>query len=100
MAAWRFSVRADGDLMSIAFYTTREWGEEQAPRYLDDLEACCQQLADHPGLGRECDEIRPGLRRMEHGRHVVFYRQQKAGILIARVLHRRMLPGRQLVGED
>ena len=48
MAAWRFSVRADGDLMSIAFYTTREWGEEQALRYLDDLEACCQQLADHP----------------------------------------------------
>ena len=86
--------------MSIAFYTTREWGEEQALRYLDDLEACCQQLADHPGLGRECDEIRPGLRRMEHGRHVVFYRQQKAGILIARVLHQRMLPGRQLVGED
>ena len=31
--------------MSIAFYTTREWGEEQALRYLDDREACCQRVA-------------------------------------------------------
>ena len=81
-------------------YTTREWGEEQALRYLDDPEACCQQVADHPGLGRACDEIRPGLHRIEHGQHVVFYRRQKEGILISRILHQRMLPGRQFGDKD
>jgi plasmid stabilization system protein ParE len=31
---------------------------------------------------------------MEHGKHVVFYRQERGGILISRILHQRMLPER------
>jgi antitoxin ParD1/3/4 len=50
-------------------------------------------------LGRPCDDIRPGLRRMEHGKHVVFYRLQKpGGILVVRILHQRMLPEKQAIG--
>jgi plasmid stabilization system protein ParE len=41
--------------MSIGSYTLRTWGEEQAVRYIDELEACCQMLADNPALGRTCD---------------------------------------------
>lgn len=74
MAVFRFSNRAETDLLDIGAYTLQTWGEAQAIRYIDDLEACCQMLADNPALGRECDDIRRGLRRMEHGRHVVFYR--------------------------
>jgi len=36
--------------------------------------------------------IRAGLRRMEHGSHVIFYRWLPEGIFIVRVLHERMLP--------
>ncbi len=86
--------------MDIAHYTLRVWGEDQTFRYLDDLEACCRKLADHPGLGRKCDDIRPGLRRLEHGSHIIFYRQQAKGILVTRILHQRMLPGRQPVDDD
>lgn len=82
-------------MLNIASYTLRTWGEEQTIRYLDDLETCCQTLADNPALGRSCDEIRPGLHRMERGRHVVFYREDAAGILVSRILHQRMLPERQ-----
>ena len=57
-------------------------------------------LADNPSLGRACDNIRPGLRRMEHARHVVFYRQTPTGVLISRILHQRMLPENQDVGDD
>ena len=32
---------------------------------------------------------------MERGRHVVFYREVAGGILVSRILHRRMLPERQ-----
>jgi plasmid stabilization system protein ParE len=32
------------------------------------------------------------LRRLEHGKHVVFYRQDRGGILVSRILHQRMLP--------
>ena len=92
MAPFRFSRRAEGDLLNIGAYTIRVWGEAQADRFLGELEACCQLLADNPGLGRRCDYVRHGLCRMEHGKHVVFYRQEPGGILVARLLHESMLP--------
>jgi toxin ParE1/3/4 len=57
-------------------------------------------LADNPALGRSCDDIRPGLRRMESGQHVVFYREEAGGILISRILHQRMLPERHAMDDD
>ena len=99
MAAFRFTRRAEADLLSIGAYTLRTWGEDQTIRYLDDLEACCQMLADNPTLGRVCDEVRPGLRRMERGRHVVFYREDAGGILVSRILHQRMLPERHAIDD-
>lgn len=100
MAHCRFSRRAEADLLGIGDYTLRAWGEDQAIRYIIDLEACCQMLADNPELGRNCGDIRPGLRRMECGSHVVFYREGKEGILVSRVLHERMLPERHAMDED
>ena len=96
MAAFRFSRRAETDLLSIGEYTLRTWGKVQAARYINELELCCQTLADNPALGRACDDIRPGLRRLEHRKHVIFYRQQHRGILVSRILHERMLPDRRL----
>lgn len=99
MAAFRFSRKAESDLLDIARYTLDRWGEDQAIRYLNNLEACCEQLARNPDLGRTCDDILPGLRRMEHGRNVLFYRQEKSGrVLISRILHQRMLPKRHMMG--
>ena len=99
MAAFRFSRRAEADLLSIGAYTLRTWGEDQTIRYMNDLEACCQMLADNPSLGRACDDVRPGLRRMERGRHVVFYREDAGGILVSRILHQRMLPERRAIDD-
>jgi toxin ParE1/3/4 len=92
MAKFRLSRLAEADLMDIGTYSLNKWGEDQTVRYLDALEACCQQLADNPRLGRACDQIRPGLRRMEIGRHVIFYRLESKGISVSRILHQRMLP--------
>jgi toxin ParE1/3/4 len=85
--------------MDIGAYTLNAWGEDQTICYIDGLETCCQQLADNPELGRLCDHIRPGLRRMEHPRHVVFYRIEAGGILVSRILHQRMLPERHRIDE-
>jgi toxin ParE1/3/4 len=100
VASFRFSRRAEADLLSVADYTLRTWGEDQAIRYIDDLESCCQMLGDNPALGRVGDDVRPGLRRMEHGRHVVFYRETAGGILVSRILHQRMLPERQSIDDE
>ena len=97
MAAFRFSRRAEADLLRIAEYTLRTWGKPQAARYLGEMEKCCQTLAENPVLGRPCDDVRPGLRRLEHGKHVVFYRRELLGILVTRILHQRMLPERHAI---
>jgi toxin ParE1/3/4 len=100
VAGFRLSRRAESDLMDIARHTLQRWGEDQAIRYINDLETCCRQLVGNPDLGRACDNIRPGLRRMEHGRHVVFYRQEPGGVLVSRILHQRMLPGRHALDNE
>lgn len=99
MALVRFSSRAENDLTEIALYTLETWGEKQAIRYINDLEICCRKLAENPALGRTCDDVRPGLRRLKSAKHVVFYRQEPGGILVSRILHERMLPERHLIGE-
>ena len=87
-------------MYNIGLYTLRTWGEAQTDRYICQLEDCCQLIADNPALGRPCDQIRPGLRRMEQGNHVVFYREEPGGILISRILHRRMLPDKQAIDDE
>jgi toxin ParE1/3/4 len=100
MAVFRISVRAEANLLSIGTHTLRTWGEAQAALYMSELEACCQMLADNPALGRTCGHIRPGLRCMEHGKHVLFYREEAANILVSRILHQRMLPERQVFDDE
>ncbi|HVT97205.1 MAG TPA: type II toxin-antitoxin system RelE/ParE family toxin [Acidobacteriaceae bacterium] len=88
----RFTARAEADLTRIADYTLHMWGETQKVRYVRSLQACCVRLEENPMLGRPCDEIRPGLRRMEEGKHVIFYRPEKNGIAVYRILHQSMVP--------
>lgn len=99
MAKAELTRLAAADLESIFEYTLETWGNRQAELYLENLQAGIQQLADHPGMGRSCDPIRPGLKRMEHSRHTVFYRQNVSGILVTRILHQSMLPDRQILNE-
>lgn len=100
MAHFRFSRLAEADLLRIGAYTLETWGEDQASQYLLELEECCQKLGHHSQLGRACDEILPDLRRLEHGRHVIFYREKEDCVFVSRVLHRRMLPENHDFGDE
>lgn len=94
MSAYSLARLAESDLKSIIRYTMKTWGPAQTVRYRQGLQDCFQLLADNPSVGRRCDSIRPGLRRFEHGKHVVFYLQQPHEVLIVRVLHQGMVPGK------
>jgi toxin ParE1/3/4 len=100
VATFRFSRRAVADLLTIGRYTLETWGETQTAHCLDELESCCQKLAKNPALGRIADEVRRGLRRHEHPKHVIFYREDRKGIVIVRILHQRVLPERHDHDED
>ena len=99
MARFRFSRRARADIDRITEYTLQTWGPAQASGYIAQLEGSCELLAGNPLMGRKCDDVHPGLRRMEKGKHVVFYQPEGRGILVVRILHQRMLPARHVMDE-
>lgn len=79
------------DLLSIGRYTRKEWGKAQQIRYLTQLDCAFHDLADKPGLGRACDDIREDYFKYGVGKHVIFYRHTgKDQIEIVRILHDRM----------
>ena len=87
-------------MLNIGKYTLHTWGKTQAARYLNEIEVCCRTLADNPALGRPSDQVCSGLRRFEFAKHVVFYRKVPHGILVSRILHQSMLPGRHTVEDQ
>jgi len=90
--AYSLARLAESDLRSIVRFTMKTWGRAQTKKYRQGLQDCFQLLADNPSLGRSCDLLHPGLRRFEHGKHVVFYLPDAREVLIVRVLHQQMLP--------
>ena len=88
------SFEAEEDIDQIAAHTTRTWGWRQTNHYLAKLEDGFNLLAQNPSVGRPCDSIRPGLRRFEIGKHVVFYFVEPDEILIVRILHQQMIPAK------
>ena len=58
--------------------------------YTHSLKNCLELLGENPNMGSRADDIRPGYRRFTHESHVVFYRDTGRGVLIVRVLHKRM----------
>jgi toxin ParE1/3/4 len=78
-------------LEGIWKYTRREWGLEQAERYTDLLTAAFKVLAEAPKSAPACDHIRPGYRRRNVERHMIYFRIIDYGIAIIRILHERML---------
>ena len=94
--SFRLTREAEEDVTNIYRYSFENFGEAQADTYHDGLNDCFRLLADTPLIGRDYGSLRPGLRRYEQASHSVYYRLTDTGILILRVLHRRMDPARHL----
>ncbi len=82
-----FRAAARRDVTRLADHSEREWGKQRTRRYLDELESRIQMLAENPMLGHDAGLSRPGLRRMNSGRHAVFYVVEEDRIEVVRVLH-------------
>ncbi len=96
MAKYRVSKRANANLIDIYVYGSEQFGERRAVAYQKSLQACFEVIARHPKIGRTSPTIRPGLRRHEHGSHVILYREESDSVLIIAVLHGRSIRGLKL----
>ena len=81
-----FRTAASADIRQVARETRAAWGEAQAYKYSRQLRDEIKSLAEFP-LRFPVFESRPGLRRMNSGRHAVFYLVFDDRIEIVRVMH-------------
>ena len=51
------------------------------------------KLADTPGMGSDRGAVRPGLRKLNSGRHSIYFYHDGDMLRITRVLHARMDAG-------
>ena len=72
-------------------YTDAQWGEAQADRYVADLSNTLERLTKGIAVSRRADQFAPDLRRIDVGRHAVFFQETDAAITVIRVLHQRMM---------
>lgn len=90
MTVYRLKPRAARDISEIWDYTLKQWGLRQTEIYLAQIRTCFELVAGEPDIGRKCDDIRLGYRKILVGSHVIFYRLQGSNVEIIRVLHQKM----------
>lgn len=79
------------DLKSIARFTQKRWSVRQRNTYLKEMDLLFRTLAKNPGMGRACDEIREGYRKLPHASRVIYYKAHDDDtVLIVRILHAMM----------
>jgi toxin ParE1/3/4 len=79
--------RAEADLFDVFLFGYEQFGEKQADAYAAELEKVFQLLADNPRMGREAERIARGVRRHEHGSHIILYEEAPYGVLILAIVH-------------
>jgi len=91
-----FTPAAEEDLEQIWTYTVSEWGRQQAETYVRDLQSRCRALVLGQVRVRSAEHIRSGYKTMISGKHILFFQETEADVIIVRILHQKMVPDRHL----
>ncbi|MEZ9546518.1 MULTISPECIES: type II toxin-antitoxin system RelE/ParE family toxin [Vibrio] len=89
---YKLSQKAADDFGDIYEYTFLNFGEDKADGYTEEMEQCLTVLSEDPFIGRDCSELRSGVRRHDHQKHVIFYRVREFDVFVIRILHQQMNP--------
>lgn len=90
MARFGFTDHAEHDLVEIIDYTNEAWGVRQATKYIDGLYGQAQLISENPDMGLDRSILAKGLLSFPFESHVIFYFKGTQGIIIARILHKKM----------
>lgn len=85
-AQFRLTEPAIQDIEQIADYIARQSGLNQADRFLNKLDAKFVKIAQFPNLGRQRDEILPGLRSLPMDHYLILYMAIGQDVEIFRVV--------------
>lgn len=81
--------KAEDDLDEIWLYIAQD-SLDNADKFLDEIEETCRKLAQFANMGRNRDDLHPGLQSFRVGKYLIFYMTINGGIEIVRVLHGMM----------
>lgn len=87
---------ARADFADIWRSGAARWGEAQAERYADGIDAALERLRANPLLGVSRDDLAPDLRMLVIRKHVAFYRLDAGTVEVIRILHHGMDATRHL----
>jgi toxin ParE1/3/4 len=89
------AARADPE--QIWHYTCQTWDDDQAEKYLREIQRAIERVVDNPMIGRACDDVRPGYRKHAVGSHTLYYRIAGVDVIdVVRIPHQRMDVDRHL----
>jgi toxin ParE1/3/4 len=78
---------ARADIQDILLYTERQWGIEQRESYWNQIADAINRLLEMPSIGRNLDDLLPGMRSARVGSHLLYYLMRDDRLMIVRVLH-------------
>ncbi|ADE16666.1 plasmid stabilization system [Nitrosococcus halophilus Nc 4] len=86
MPVFKRTAQAEEDLIEVWMYIAQE-NVAAAERLLDEIDAKCRLLAEHPRLGAARPDIAPELRYLPISNYLLLYREIDQGIELVRVVH-------------
>jgi len=97
MPSYDLTLAAETDLRDIWRYTYKTWGFDQAEKYFDQIEACCEAVGDGRATSKVLEGLQEGvhIHRCEH--HFIVWLAGTRPVIIA-ILHERMDFVRRLKG--
>lgn len=88
-----FAPLARDDLEAIGLYIAEE-NPERALTFVAELEVVARQAAERPRSFPSREDLAPELRKIVHGRYLIFFRELADEVRIERIVHgARDLPG-------
>ena len=77
---------AENDIEEIWLYIAQD-NPDNADRFLDEIEETSRKLVQLTSMGRNRDELYPGLKSFPVGKYIIFYLPISDGLEIVRILH-------------
>lgn len=97
---YKLSNLAAKDFEGIFEYTLVNFGVKKADEYTKSLHDILEVISSNPLIGMECIEIAVGVKRHNHSKHVIFYRNRTDDIFVIRILHQQMEPLKHFYIDD
>ncbi len=88
--------QAKAELAAIQSYTIRNYGHQQARKYLASIRKSCQLIQANPRIGYHKVDFKEPTYAFLIEKHVLYYSFDDKHIFLLAVLHQSMLPKNHL----